>query len=95
MWCAIDSVADRKRTKFQQCSYIKTTALKVNTQGFAMQRVILCLCMVLLGGCANIVNTHSRNAVPLDYGSVRSNIGLTYSSNVYKLHDYTPALSDR
>jgi len=59
-----------------------------------MQRAVLWICWIFLCGCSNIVNTHTRNAVPMSAGTKFTSGGSSSTSNVYKLHDYLPAVAD-
>ncbi|MCB5252090.1 MAG: hypothetical protein RBR69_07495 [Candidatus Cloacimonadaceae bacterium] len=55
-----------------------------------MRSIILLLCLVSLGACAFVDNSHPRNAMPLEAGEYRTIYGLASSNNIYHMGRYEP-----
>jgi hypothetical protein len=72
----------------------QTAAKGETVLSFNAKLILLALCFTAISACSSIPNTHLHNAVPKPAFDVRSSLGLSSASNIYKYQVFSPAAAD-
>ncbi len=72
----------------------QTAAKEKTVLSFILKLILLALCFSAISACSSIPNTHLHNAVPKPAFDVRTSMGLSSASDIYKYQLFSPAAAD-